>query len=129
MTTMNDIVTGALRRLRVVNPRKNVDGVTASEAMTALNDMLHSYKSVGVDLDYESLTLTDEFPLDEQFVQGVKALLAVRLASDYGLDINPGITRDAAQGWTALQAEFADSPAKPDFFSDGLRSTLRRWMQ
>lgn len=109
MTTMNDIVSGALKRLRVMNPRKSPDGISAVEGLTALNEMMHSWKGLGVDTDHETLEGSDDFPLDEEHVQGTKALLSVRLAGDYGLEVNAGIVRDAEQGWSALQAEFVEA--------------------
>lgn len=128
MATMSDIVSGALKRLRVINPRKNPDGVTADEGLTALNDMMHSWKGLGIDSDHETLTLTDEFPLDDEHIQGVKALLAVRLAGDYGLDVNAGIVRDADMGWTAIQAEFGKAAPDPEFDAGLVNLTLGRCM-
>lgn len=125
-TTYRDIVEGALKRLRVINPRKAVEGVAASEGLDALNEMMHSWKGVGCDVDHETADLTDDFGLDDEHVQGVKALLAVRLASDYGMEISPGIVRDADMGWVALQAEFIDAAPDPEFDAGLTRLTLGR---
>jgi hypothetical protein len=127
MTSMGDVVTGALKRLRVINPRKTPDGAAGSEGLTALNEMMHSWKAEGVDTDHDTLAASDDFPLDDEHIQGVKALLAVRLASDYGMDIDAGIGRDAEMGWAALQAEYIE-PAGDASLDAGLIRTLHgRW--
>lgn len=127
MTTMNDIVTGALKRLRVINARQTPDGVAASDGLTALNEMMHSWKAKGVDTDHDTLTASDDFPLDDEHIHGVKALLAVRLASDYGVSIDDGVVRDANMGWEGLEAEFV-KPAEDATVDAGLRNlTSRRY--
>lgn len=127
MTTMNDVVTGALKRLRVINARQTPDGVSASDGLAALNDMMHSWKAKGVDTDHDTLEAADDFPLDDEHVQGVKALLAVRLASDYGVAIDEGVARDAGMGWSGLEAEFV-KPAEDATVDAGLRNlTSRRY--
>ncbi len=110
--TMNDIVTRALKRLRVVNARETVEAIHATEGLEALNDMMHAWKAAGVDVDHDTLEATDDFPLDEEFVQGAAALLAVRLADSHGMDVSDGTARDAQQGWEGLQAEFCQKPAQ-----------------
>ncbi|MEM8575526.1 MAG: hypothetical protein AAGF48_12925 [Pseudomonadota bacterium] len=119
MATMSDIVTRALKRLRVNNPRQTPDGVDISDGLDALNDMMHSWKGEGVDTDHDTLKLSDVFPLDDEHIQGVSALLAVRLASDHGTPIPDGVARDARMGWGALQAEFV-KPAPDASFEPGL---------
>lgn len=128
MTTMRDIVEGALKRLRVMNPRKTVDGIAASDGLMALNEMMHSWKAVGVNTDHETLELADDFPLDEEHVQGVKALLAVRLSADYGLPLADGTIKDAADGWSGLQAEFVESAPDAVFDSGIDPRKMRLWL-
>lgn len=123
---MNDIVAGALKRLRVINPRSTPDGVAGSDGLMALNEMMHSWKGNGVDTDHDTLEAADDFPLDDEHIQGVAALLAARIASDYGLDIDAGIARDAEQGWSALQAEFVES-APAAVFDTALTRIGSRW--
>jgi hypothetical protein len=113
-TTANDIVTRALKRLRVVNPRETVEAVIASEGLQALNDMMHAWKAAGVDVDHETMAATDDFTLDEEHVQATVALLAVRLAGDHGMEVEAGIARDAEMGWEGLEAEFFPAADRAD---------------
>ncbi len=56
------------------------------------------------------------------------ALLAIRLASNYGKEIDAGVARDAEMGWAALEAEFVE--AAPDATIDTAltRVSSRNWI-
>ena len=118
---MSNIVTEALKLLRVVNPREVVDGISNSDGMLALNRMMHSWKAKGVDVNHYTLEGSDDFPLGEEHEQGVIALLALRLSAPYGLALHEAAMRDAEAGWRALQAEFMQS-ARPRGVDAGLRA-------
>lgn len=126
--TMRDVVEGALKRLRAINPRKTVDGIAASDGLVALNEMMHAWKGVGVNTDHETLELSDDFPLDEEHIQGVKALLSVRLSSDYNLPLTDALVRDADMGWEALCAEFMEASDNAEFDTGLTWLTLGRCM-
>lgn len=83
MATMLDIVTRAYRKIRVTGDGDPLEAVSAAEGMDALNDMLHEWKTRGVDLTYTDLALTDTFPLPDQFREGTVYMLASRLAPEY----------------------------------------------
>jgi hypothetical protein len=127
MASMNDIVSGALKRLRVINPRFSPDATAAAEALTALNEMMHSWKTNGIDIGHSTLAATDDFPLGDEYVQGVKALLAIRLSSDHGLEVSQSIVRDAELCWAALQAEFMEAATLSEFDLGLTRMTFGRF--
>lgn len=83
MATMLDIVTRAYRKIRVTGQDDPLDAGAASAGIDALNDMLHEWKTRGVDLAYSDLALTDTFPLDPQFREGTVYMLASRLSPEY----------------------------------------------
>lgn len=83
MATMLDIVERAYRKIRVTGDGDPLEAVSAAEGITALNDMLHEWKTRGVDLAYADLKLTDVFPLEPQFREGTVYMLASRLAPEY----------------------------------------------
>lgn len=55
-----------------------------------------------------------------RFESGIHALLAVRLAGDFGRDPRPQTYRDAENGWTALCSAFVRPPTA-DVFDSALR--------
>jgi len=127
MATMNDVVNGALKRLQVLNPRFAPDGNAGIEGLIALNDMMAAWKSAGVDIRHVILEGAEDFPLGDEHVQGTKALLAVRLAGEYGMEVDDGIVRDADMGWEGLLAEYVDKAPVAEFDPALTRLTLNRW--
>jgi hypothetical protein len=125
--TMSEVVTAALKRIRVINARKTPDAVTADDGLKALNAMMHAWKGNGVDINHMDLDAADDFPLDDEFVQGVIALLAIRLSDAYGMQPAASIVLDAEKCWSALLAEYV-SPADATFDNGLTRLTMfRSW--
>lgn len=63
MTTARDIVTSALKRIRVVGISTGEDapGELAVYALGELNDMMHSWATLGVDVKHSDLGISDTF--------------------------------------------------------------------
>lgn len=57
MTTARDIITRALKRIGVVSSGGEVPAEYASDALTALNGMMHSWKGNGIDILHTTYTL------------------------------------------------------------------------
>jgi hypothetical protein len=109
MATMNDIVTAALGRLRIIAAGETPASADATDGLTALNTMMHGWRADGVDTLHTTLLGTDDFPLDDSFIRGVTALLTVYIADTYGRSPVQGVMTDASRGWDALCAQY--SPA------------------
>ena len=107
MTTANDIVTGALKRLRVIASDETPNAADAADGLAALNDMMHALDMEGVVINWASLASSGTFPLGARHEQGVKAMLAVRLAEDHGKPIGNRLGQDAVTGKMALQNDFS----------------------
>ena len=84
------------------------DTAHATEALSAMIASWETYQLAG-----------DILPIDARFEQGVTALLAVRLAEDYGKTPGPVLMRDADNGWTALLAAFLS--VRPQTFDNVLQ--------
>ena len=190
MATARDIINRALKRIRVLNSTESASGTDASDGLDALNDMMHGWKSDGVDVNHSDFTLASTFEffvppiptylsamsegriadalhkqaykgtwdadanspalvsgtgtsgdlykvgtagsttldgntswvLNDYILfdgqnwlkgrssrvheQGVVAMLAVRLAEDYGLEPRPLVLRDADKGWDSICGDF-----------------------
>jgi homospermidine synthase len=83
MTTARDIVHAALRKALVIGAGDDAAADDASDALFALNSMMHGWKARSVDVSHTDLALSDAFPLDAQFIEGTVYMLASRLAPDY----------------------------------------------
>lgn len=106
MTTINDIVNGAIRRV-IPDPANTPSPEEAKAGLDALNDMMHAMPERGVHVNWEDVTLTSTFPLEPGDVEGVKALLAKRLFEEYGKPITRQIDIDSRRGWSSLYKQYS----------------------
>lgn len=116
MATATEIATKALKRLRIVGAGETPTAEDVTDATDALNAMIESWEAEGL--------TGDVLPLDARFEAGITAMLAVRLAEDYGKTPGPVLTRDASNGWAQIQAAFLSTPEAR--FDSALVSTRYR---
>ena len=76
MATATEIATRALRRIRVLSPDETISDADLTACKDALNAMVASWEAGALS--------GDTLPLEARFEQGVVAMLAVRMAADYG---------------------------------------------
>lgn len=99
MATTRSFILSTLKRMRVLAGDEDMDQQDAQDALQALNDMMFEWGAKGMSYEHTELTLNDEFPLAGGLHNGVKAMLAVRLADDFlGGAVSPVIARDANAG-------------------------------
>jgi len=111
MATMRDVITGAYARLGLLPLGQNLDPDRAAAGLAALNDLFASWTAQGVAIGIpSSLQLSDDFPLDPQHLQGVKAMLAVQLASNSGIEALASVQREAKRSWDAILAQYVTAP-------------------
>lgn len=111
MATMQHVATRALKRLGLVPLGGTADYRELQLANFALNDMISSWEvDLGAAFSHTDKDLTDVFPFDDEHVQGVAAMLAIRLLDEKGKESSPSIEYDARQGWLSLQASYVESP-------------------
>ncbi len=96
MATAQQIATRALRRIRVVGSEDTVAAADMTSAVEALDAMIASWEAEGLS--------GDVLPLSGRFESGIVAMLAVRLADEYGKEPSPMLVKDATDGWSAIQA-------------------------
>lgn len=104
MSSSSDIVKRALKRLGVLAPGEDVDAADAQDGNAALNAMIASWQNDGVDI-------SPDVPIASRHEEGIVALLAVRLASDYGKQVPAKLIDDAEKGWAGLLAEYIRVPS------------------
>jgi len=107
MATMNDIVTGAARRIRQIGLTETLDSAEAAAFLAALNDMLSSWQADGIDIGWTAaLKIGATFPMEAKHEQGVKALLGKRVSEDAGKPVTRQLDIDAKRGWNAILADY-----------------------
>lgn len=107
MTIVRDHCKAALRLIAVIDPDETPTARQMQDALDALNQMMHGWRSQGVDIAHYDLTLDDDVNLDPQHIEGCKALLAVRMQPEYpGSVLSASTVQMANNGWGALQAAY-----------------------
>lgn len=102
MATATEISTRALRRLGVIDALESPSAADVAHATDALTAMIAAWEADGLS--------GDVLPLDSRFEQGITALLAVRLAEDYGKTPGPVLVSDAKRGETQIMAAYMAVP-------------------
>jgi hypothetical protein len=113
MTTNAVLATRALKRLRVIGSAEEPAAADQADAVQALVDLHASWTADG-------LTVPG-LPLEERFDQSLVAILAVRLAGDYGKGLDEVLVRDAKRGERQIKAAFFGVPASR--FDDAVKNT------
>ena len=119
MTTASDIITSAYQRLGLLPLGADLDPDRAAAGLAAYNDMLNAWAADGIFPSGSSApsssialsySLDDAFPLAPQFVEGAKALLAVELAPQSGIEPQPSLQERAQKSRAALLAYYVIAP-------------------
>lgn len=98
MATATEIATSALRRIGICDALSTPSAADIASATDALGAMIAGWEAEGYSGDI--------LPLDSRFEHGIVALLAVRIAEDYGKSPGPVLLRDAMDGERRLMAHF-----------------------
>lgn len=113
MATATEIATKALKRINVIASAETPAASDLNDTIDALNAMIASWEAYGLS--------GDTLPLDKRFEQAIIAMLAVRMSEDFGKTVGAVLSRDADEGWKALQAAFFAVPRSS--FERGLKFT------
>jgi hypothetical protein len=106
MATALDIVTRALRSLRVLASGDTPSADEAADGLTALNDMLFAWRIDGIDLGHVALASSDTLDVPDDHLFTIRLSLAERLAGEYGAALSPDDLRAAELGRAALRAQY-----------------------
>ena len=80
--TANEVITGALRRLNLISEVETMSSERAATGLVALNELMHSFSSMGIAYAHSDLALTDTVNMHDGLIDGLKWLLARKLADD-----------------------------------------------
>jgi hypothetical protein len=117
MSSSAQIVARALKRINVVAAGEDPSAVDAADGLAALNAMIAGWAADGINI-------SPDIPLPAKHEEGVIALLAVRLAPDYGRTPIRQVEIDADEGKYRLEADYISAPLAS--FDTGLRDMPSR---
>lgn len=115
MTTVRDVITTALRDIDAIDLADAPEADEYAEAETILTRLFYSWAADGMTITQSDgttavtlpLDLNDDFPLADKHIEGVTAILAVRLARAYGAQVDPDLYRRSKRARQRLYADFA----------------------
>ena len=128
MTTIRDIVKGALKHVSVTAGDEEPSAEDMADGVTAFNDMVASWSTKDVHTGAPIVEEGDQFPFEDGHVAGVKAMLAVFIASDHGKSASLEVQTRAHEAWTAIKADFTViEPLRADAGLQNMPSQRRWW--
>lgn len=106
MTTVQDIVSRALRLLRVLDVNAAPKAVDMQTGIVALNAMLRRWEANGLALGWSDVdNAADVLPLPAEAEEAVAYNLAARLRPEYGASLDPDTLAIAAEGMALLRRD------------------------
>lgn len=111
--TYNEIVSASMRRLGLTQAGEAPTGAEYETGIEALNDLVSGWRIRGLEMSYTSVDVSaggDTSPFDDEDIDAIKALLAMRLAEEYGKTPSPMLVGAAAVYWNALFGKYVVGP-------------------
>jgi hypothetical protein len=111
--TYNEIVSAAMRRLGLTQAGEAPTGDEYGIGIEALNDLVSGWRIRGLEMSYTSVESSaggDVSPFEDEDLDAVKALLAMRLAEEYGKMPSPMLAAAASTYWNALFGKYVTGP-------------------
>lgn len=104
--TVSQIVGRSLRFIQVIDARQPVKASDVETAILALNAMVRRWEADGISLGWVPVeNPSDELSVPEEAEQCVAANLAVLLAPEYGVSVNPVVASMATQGMNDIMRD------------------------
>lgn len=112
--TYQDIIYGAIEMLNVKAASEPITTTELQNAMPALNDVMLSIESKSINIGYQvnsTTTLTGPHGLPDWSWGWIKAELAVRISSAYGVPPNENVVSAQREGLNNAYMRLYDAPA------------------
>lgn len=116
MTTVTEVVSGALQLLEVRTAESAIEAPEAEDGLVSLNDMMNEWNVDGINVGYETLDSIDaQLNVKLGAIGAIKANLAVYIAPEYGRIVSDTLDKRAKRGKRSLRASIPlNSSQYPD---------------
>ncbi|MGI9492768.1 MAG: hypothetical protein ACR2QF_10255 [Geminicoccaceae bacterium] len=104
-TTARQVCKSALRKILAETDAVEPTAAELADVLESFNDMMHALMVMGARIGHQTLALDDNVNLDEGHIKGVKAMLAVEIAPEFGAAVDPQVAFAASEGRKALQSD------------------------
>lgn len=114
MTTALTVIKGAMRDNGVLMAGESATAEEAADGLEALNQMLHSFPADGIEYAHTTIAvISGAVPIPEELIAHVRAMLAVRWASEFGAVAPPNVQVAADNGRRFLQGYYKQAKTAP----------------
>lgn len=103
LATTSYIIGRALSRIAVLRIGKTATAIQAQDGLNAVNEML-------LGLQADGIYISPLIPIPDKHTPGLIAMLAIKLAPDYGIEPSPLLIQEAKDGMKALLAAYVYAP-------------------
>lgn len=126
--TVLQIVTRALRMLRVIDPNETCPADKFENALVTLNSMMARIEASGVSVGWQPVTdAAEAIPVPPECEEWVAAGLACRMAPEYAKGIDPVTLKMYESGLKATERDVLTAAPLTLDSSLPISSTGRRW--
>lgn len=106
MPKVADIVSRALRIIRVTDSHDSPPAQDMADGIAALNSMMRRWEANGLALGWSSVDgPDDQAPLPDEALEAVAYNLALKLRPEYGAALEPDVIQTAAHGLNELRRD------------------------
>lgn len=112
--TYQDIIYGAIEMLNVKSALEPITTTELQNAMPALNDVMLNIESKSINIGYRinsTTTLTGQHGLPDWSWGWIKAELAIRISSYYGVQLNENVISAAREGLNNAYMRLCNAPS------------------
>lgn len=106
MATTSDIVTRAMRSLRLLSSGEEPTADEMSDGIVAFNDMLFAWRIEGLDIAHVTLDENDTIDVPEDHLGTLRLALAARIGGEYGGELTAYDQMVLDEGMKALRAYY-----------------------
>jgi hypothetical protein len=98
-----ELITGALRKINVINEIETPSAEQGAKCLEAMNAMLAQWEVDDINLQYyRQANTSDTFPCPEYAEKGVRAALAIAVASDFGATVSTELAAEFDSGYSTI---------------------------
>jgi len=112
MSTSSQLTAKAMRRLQLLDAHESPSAADDAHANSVLLDIIAEFEATGL-----ALTSAD-LPLPAKYESALVAILAARLAGDFGRPVDEALDRDARSARHTIAGGYFEVPAQA--FEEGL---------
>jgi len=123
MATARDVVNGALRRAQLLDVEEEAAPELAAVGLASYNGLFEEFVEWGWLDSHATATLNTTVAVGAAYVEGLKALVAQRIAGDFGRQVPRQVRMDARMVLAQLANAKAIETDEGAEFEEGLWST------